>query len=98
VSLSSRSHFAGGKQTVNPAGGAQIEDRFAGTQLRQGAGIPAAQRRSHCFFRKARGFILTVEVGGNGVIVARLRRAAAAGLAAARDRKSTRLNSSHVAI
>src|SRR2546425_3617425 len=46
VGLSSGSHSAGGKQNVYPAAGAQIEDRFAGTQLRQGAGIPAAQRRS----------------------------------------------------
>src|SRR5579872_524091 len=76
VRFSARTYAARGKQHINSAARAEIEDNFAGLELRQRRGIAATKRRRHRLSRNRRFLRFVIEIAGDGVARAQSRRAA----------------------
>src|SRR5882724_636412 len=72
-----------GEDDVNAAAGAEIEDDFAGLELREGGWISAAERGSDGFFRYRSFFGVVVEIFRDGVAATEFGAAAATRRAAA---------------
>ena len=63
-------YSAGGKENVDAAPGAEVEDRFAGLKIDECGRIAAAERSERSFFGDQALFAFAVEVGGDGVAAA----------------------------
>ena len=67
VRFACRSNALGGKQHVDAAAGAQIEDGFAGAEFGERGWVAATERRKHRLFGNLAGLTGVIEVRGDRI-------------------------------